>query len=286
MSERDRESGGRGPGGPCSSGSTLSCCVIACNEERIIRRCLESVSFADERVVVIDSRSSDATDEIAREMGARVIEHAYQGDVEQKNFALAQASRDWILSIDADEALTEPLAREIRALLAAPPAGVDGYEINRVTYHLGRWIRHGDFYPDWKLRLFRRGAGEWVGVNPHGRVELRGKVRRLRGEFEHRSYRDLADQIDRIQDFSRVQAHAFQGEGRPVRVRDMILRPPARFLRAYFLKQGFRDGVPGLVIAAATAFHVFLKYAKLWELARVLPPEDTARDAGKLRRTS
>jgi glycosyltransferase involved in cell wall biosynthesis len=237
-------------------------------------------------VVVVDSKSSDATEEIARELGARVIEHPYQGNIEQKNFALTQAKRDWILSLDADEAITEPLAREIRSLLAAPPTDVDGYEINRVTYHLGRWIRHGDFYPDWQLRLFRRGAGEWSGVNPHGRIQLRGTVRRLPGECEHHSYRDLADQIDRIQDFSRIQACASHAAGRPARIRDMILRPPARFLRAYLLKQGFRDGVPGLVIATATAFHVFLKYAKLWELDRVSPREDTARDAGKARRAS
>ena len=284
MSERGRETAHRAPDGSDSDRLPLSCCIIACNEERDIRRCLESVSFADECVVVIDSRSSDATGQIAGELGARVIEHPYQGNIEQKNFALAQAKRDWILSLDADEAITEPLAREIRALLAAPPSDVDGYEINRVTYHLGRWIRHGDFYPDWQLRLFRRGAGEWAGVNPHGRVQLPGAVRRLPGECEHRSYRDLADQIDRIQDFSRIQARASHAEGLPVRIRDMILRPPARFLRAYLLKQGFRDGVPGLVIATATAFHVFLKYAKLWELERVDPPEDTARNAGKARR--
>jgi glycosyltransferase involved in cell wall biosynthesis len=264
----------------------LTCCIIACNEERDIRRCLDSVSFADECVVVIDSRSADATEAIARELGARVIVHAYQGNIEQKNFALAQAAGDWVLSLDADEAVTEALGREIRSVLDAPPAGLDGYEINRITYHLGRWIRHGDFYPDWQLRLFRRGAGEWSGVNPHGRIQVRGRVARLRGECEHHSYRDLADQVDRIQDFSRIQARASHREGRRVRIRDMILRPPARFLRAYLLKQGFRDGVPGLVIAAATAFHVFLKYAKLWEIDRVRPREDTARDAGKARRAS
>ena len=286
MSERGREAGRRVEGGWSPGGPPLSCCIIACNEERSIRRCLESVSLADECVVVIDTRSSDATDEIARELGARVIEHSYQGNIEQKNFALAQAKGEWVLSLDADEAITEPLAREIRSLLEAPPAEVDGYEINRITYHLGRWIRHGDFYPDWQLRLFRRGAGEWSGVNPHGRIQLRGRVGRLRGECEHHSYRDLADQIDRIQDFSRIQARASRAEGLPARIRDMILRPPARFLRAYLLKQGFRDGVPGLVIAAATAFHVFLKYAKLWELDRVSPQEDTARDAGKARRAS
>lgn len=286
MSERGREAGQRVEDGQSSGRPSLSCCIIACNEERRIRRCLESVSLADECVVVIDTRSSDATDEIARELGARVIEHPYQGNIEQKNFALGQTKGEWILSLDADEAITEPLAREIRSLLDAPPAEVDGYEINRITYHLGRWIRHGDFYPDWQLRLFRRGAGEWSGVNPHGRIQLRGKVGRLRGECEHHSYRDLADQVDRIQDFSRIQARASRAEGSPVRIRDMVLRPPARFLRAYLLKQGFRDGVPGLVIAAATAFHVFLKYAKQWELERVHPPEDTARDAGKARRAS
>jgi glycosyltransferase involved in cell wall biosynthesis len=284
--ERGGEADPRTPDGSHSGKLPLSCCVIACNEERGIRRCLESVSFADECVVVVDSRSSDATADIARELGARVIEHPYQGNIEQKNFALAQANREWVLSLDADEAITETLARGIRSLLAAPPRDVGGYEINRVTYHLGRWIRHGDFYPDWQLRLFRRGAGEWTGVNPHGRIQLEGVVRRLPGECEHWSYRDLADQIDRIQDFSRIQARASHAEGLPVRIRDMVLRPPARFLRAYLLKQGFRDGVPGLVIAAATAFHVFLKYAKLWELERVRPQEDTARNAGKARRAS
>lgn len=264
----------------------LSCCIIACNEERSIRCCLESVSFADELVVVIDSRSSDATEEIARKLGARVVEHPYQGNIEQKNFALSQSRGDWILAIDADEVISEPLAREIRSLLDSPPPDVDGYEINRVTHHLGRWIRHGDFYPDWQLRLLRRGSGQWSGTNPHGRIRVRGPVRRFRGECEHHSYRDLADQIDRIQDFSRIQARASHAEGRPARLRDLVLRPPARFLRAYLLKQGFRDGVPGLVIATATAFHVFLKYAKLWELERVRPEEDTARNAGKARRAS
>jgi glycosyltransferase involved in cell wall biosynthesis len=286
VSERGRETVRRVSADSGSSGPRLSCCIIACNEERNIRRCLESVSFADECVVVVDSRSSDATEEIARELGARVIEHPYQGNIEQKNFALSQAKRDWILSLDADEVITEPLAREISSVLAAPPTHIDGYQINRVTYHLGRWIRHGDFYPDWQLRLIRRGAGDWSGVNPHGRIQLRGTVRRLLGECEHYSYRDLAAQIDRIQDFSRIQARASHAEGLPARIRDMVLRPPARFFRAYLLKQGFRDGVPGLVIAAATAFHVFLKYAKLWELDRVHPREDTARNPGKARGAS
>lgn len=261
----------------------LSVCVIACNEERNLARCLDSVSFADEIVVVVDDRSRDATEAIARERGARVLRHAYEGNVEQKNVALDLATGDWVLALDADEALLPELARAVRGVLAAPPAGVAGFEVNRVTHHLGRWIRHGEFFPDWQLRLFRREAGRWEGVNPHGRVRVRGGVARLPGELAHWSYRDLADQVERIQDFSSIQARAYLAEGRPVRLRDMVLRPPARFLRAYLLKQGFRDGVPGFVIATATAFHVFLKYAKQWELARSRPQDLPEEARGKAR---
>jgi glycosyltransferase involved in cell wall biosynthesis len=203
--------------------------------------------------------------------------HAYQGNVEQKNVALAEASGDWILALDADEALTPELAREIQELLRDHPETASGYRINRVTWHLGRWIRHGEFFPDWQLRLFQRAAGSWEGKNPHGRVRVRGVVDALQGELQHFSYRDLADQVERIQDFSDIQAAGNQERGRSVGWSDLWLRPPARFLRAYLLKQGFRDGVPGFVIAMATAFHVFLKYAKQWELSHVGPPGSATR---------
>lgn len=245
----------------------LSVCVIACNEEHNLRRCLDSVPFADERVVVVDTRSQDATESIAREQGARVIVHAYEGNVEQKRFAVGEAKHDWILSLDADEALDPALAQAVHAVVAGE-GGDDGYEMNRLTWHLGRWIRHGEFYPDWQLRLFRRSRGRLAGVNPHGHVEVSGRIGRLEGDLHHFSYRDLSDQVARIQDFSRVQAVAMWDAGRRARVFDLVVRPPFRFLRAYVLKRGFRDGMAGFMIAAATAFHVFLKYAKLWELAR------------------
>jgi len=270
--------------GEAPSDPRLSVCIIACDEEENLGHCLRSVAFADECIVVVDERSRDATEKIARDRGGRVFLRRYEGNVEQKNFALAQARGAWVLALDADEALTPELQREIRAFLQQAPPEVAGVELNRVTFHLGRWIRHGEFYPDWQLRLFRRGAGEWSGVNPHGRVRVDGRVRRLGGEVEHRSYRDLADQVERIQDFSTIQARANHARGRRAVVRDMVLRPPARFLRAYLLKQGFRDGVPGFVIAAATAFHVLLKYAKQWELERVRlgepPPEDPGPPGG------
>ncbi|HVP29630.1 MAG TPA: glycosyltransferase family 2 protein [Myxococcota bacterium] len=264
----------------------LSVCIIACNEERNLGRCLDSVSFADEIVVVVDGRSADATESIARARGCRVLVHPYAGNVAQKNVALDQARGEWVLALDADEGASPGLAAEIRRLLEGAPAE-DGYELNRLTWHLGRWIRHGDFFPDWQLRLFRRARGRWAGIDPHGRVALEGSVGRLLEPLHHWSYRDLADQVERIQEFSRVQAGALRAEGRRARLSDLLLRPPARFLRAYLLKAGFLDGVPGLVIAAATAFHVFLKYAKLWELDALPPGSDAPEGAaGKARLSS
>lgn len=248
---------------------SVSACVITRDDESQIRRCLESVSWADEVVVVVDGRSRDATEAVARQLGARVLRHRYEGNVEQKSFALDQARGEWVVSLDADEALSQELSERLRELLASPGARFDGVELNRVTHHLGRWIRHGDFHPDWQLRAFRRAKGRWAGVNPHGRVRLEGEVRRLEGDLEHHSYDDLADQLARVQEFSRIEAHELRRAGRRARIRDMLLRPPARFLRAYVLKGGFRDGVPGLTIAAVSSFHVFLKFAKLWELEHV-----------------
>ncbi|MBW2313161.1 MAG: glycosyltransferase family 2 protein [Deltaproteobacteria bacterium] len=267
---------------PAGARAPVSVCIIACNEEGNLPRCLESAAWADEVVVVVDTRSTDATEALAREAGARTILHAYEGNIEQKNFALGEAKHDWVLSLDADEALTPELTAAVQSALSAD--GPDaGYELNRLTWHLGRWIRHGEFYPDWQMRLFRRSQARVVGVNPHGRVELVGRAGRIDGDLLHYSYRDLADQIARIQDFSRIQAAAMWAAGRRASLFDLGLRPPLRFLRCYLLKQGIRDGGPGFVIAAATAFHVFLKYAKLWELGRNAGAS-AEQAAGKARR--
>jgi len=271
------------PAAAASDPPRLSVCIIACNEERNLGRCLDSVAFADEIVVVVDARSADATEEIARARGCRVLVHAYEGNVAQKNVALAEARGDWVLALDADEAASPELVAAVARVLADPSrAAADapaGFALNRLTWHLGRWIRHGDFHPDWQLRLFRRARGRWAGIDPHGRVEVSGGVGRLPGALFHWSYRDLADQMERIQEFSRVQARALAATGRRAHLADLVLRPPARFVRAYVLKAGFLDGVPGLVIAAATAFHVFLKYAKLWELG-ALPSSAASSTSG------
>jgi glycosyltransferase involved in cell wall biosynthesis len=246
----------------------ITACVLARDEEAGLARCLDALAWADERVVVIDASSSDGSEKVARERADRVEVRAYAGDIDQKRHCTELASHDWVLIVDPDELMSHALSEELRLGLTHMGPEVDGFALNRVTFHLGRWLRHGDFYPDWKLRAFRRSSARWEGRDPHGRVEVEGKVVRLRAELEHYSYRDLADQVDRIQFFSSESARALFAEGRRATLQDLVLRPPARFLRGYLLKGGFRDGVPGFVVAVATAFHVFLKYAKLWELER------------------
>ena len=253
-----------------SSGVPLSVCVLAFNDEEILARCLDALDFANEVVVVVDAKTTDGSEKIARDKGAVVSVHRYLGDIEQKRHAISQARNDWMLLLDSDEVVSPELALAIRRFLSKHGAAesATGAEVNRLSYHLGRWLRHGDFYPDWKLRLFRRVEGEVVGRNPHGRVVVAGRVERLSGDLAHYTYHDLADQVVRIQQFSAQGAAALRAEGRRCRWSDLCLRPPARFVRAYVLKRGFLDGVAGFIVAAATAFHVFLKYAKLWELER------------------
>ncbi len=251
--------GGRAP---------VSVCLLACDEERELERALASVAWADEIVVVVDAKSRDGSESVARRLATRVERRAYAGDVDQKRHAVSLARHDWVFVLDPDEVVTQALAGAVRAALERGDGGPDAYRINRATHHLGRWIRHGDFYPDWKLRLFRRSRARFVGRDPHGRVEVEGSVERLPGHLHHFSYRDLADQIARIQFFSGQAAEALVREGRRFRIRDLVLRPPARWLRCYVQRRGFLDGVPGFVIAGASAFYVFLKYAKLWEATR------------------
>ena len=259
----------------------LSVCVLACDEAEELERCLASVAWADEIVVLVDARSADATEDVARRLATRVERRPYAGDVAQKRACSALAKHDWILIVDPDEVVPPELARSIQGVLGAAidsstsasgerPAAERpaAYRVNRATFHLGRWIRHGDFYPDWKLRLFRREQARWVGRDPHGRVEVDGPVGELAGELEHYSYRDLSDQVERIQFFSDQAAQALVAEGVAFRLDRLVLRPPARFLRSYVLRRGFLDGVPGFVIGVASAFYVFLKYAKLWERTR------------------
>lgn len=254
----------------------LSAAVIAFNEEANIRACLESLSFCDE-VLVVDSGSSDRTADIARSLGARVIVKDWPGHIAQKNFALEAASGDWVLSVDADERVAPELREEIRRALAAETEA-DGFSMPRRTWYLGRWIRHGGWYPDRKVRLVRKGRARWGGMDPHDRLDCSGPVGALNGDLLHYSYRDLSDHLRRIDSYTTIMAREKRkrgGRALPM----LVLDPPFKFVKMYVLQRGFLDGWPGFVAAALGSCYVFLKYAKLLELElQAAPKEAPARE--------
>lgn len=249
----------------------ISGVVICCNEEPDIARCLESLAFCDE-IVVVDSGSTDRTREIARRYTDRVIDQPFLGYVKQKNFALDQAKHDWVVCLDADEALSDELAARIPDAVAAA-GDVGGFVLDRLTWFLGVWHDAGEWYPDPQLRVFRRSRGRWTGRDPHDRVELDGEARPLPGRLLHYNYRDLSDHIDTIDRFSARQARAMFDEGVRFRLRDLLARPAFRFFKGYALRGGFRKGLPGFLVSVSTAYYVFMKYAKLWELERGRAPD-------------
>ena len=245
----------------------LSVCVITGNEEDNIARCLESVAFADE-IDVVDSFSTDRTMEIARTFTDRVFQHRWMGYIGQKAIARNLARGEWILFVDADEAVSPALREEILAMLRrGVPDRIDGFDFPRQVWYMRRWIRHGDWYPDAKLRLFRKARGRCCGIEPHERIEVQGEVRHLRAPLFHYTYDDIADQVSTMNRFSSISARS-EGRREPSAAAllwGMLMHPPFRFFRCYFIKLGFLDGVAGLVIASSAAFSTFLKYAKLWE---------------------
>jgi len=245
----------------------VSACIITRDEEDRIGPCLDSLAWCDE-IVVVDSHSGDGTRELAAARGARVIERDWPGHVAQKEFAIRAARNDWVFCIDADERISPELAREIEALRAGGFAGHAGWEMPRVSNYLGRWIRHGTWYPDRKLRLFDRRRGRWAGRNPHDHVHVDGSVGTLRGELLHHPYRSLEDHLRTIDRYTTIMAEELRSEGRRARLADIVLRPPVRFFKFYVLKRGFLDGWRGLLMAYLAAHYVRLKYAKLWVMER------------------
>jgi glycosyltransferase involved in cell wall biosynthesis len=242
----------------------LSVTIITRNEAADIAEALHSVAWADERIVV-DSHSTDETVAIAQRHAARVVVRDWPGYIDQKNYAASLASHDWILSLDADERVTPALATEIQSLLSGEPTCV-GYRIPRVTWHLGRWVRTTDWYPDVQLRLYDRRSAEWTGRYVHESVTARGSVGRLSGELQHFAYRDIADHLETIDRYTTYAARQMYEGGRRAGFLDIACHPPVAFLRNYIARGGIRDGVPGLIISALNSYYVFLKFAKLREL--------------------
>jgi glycosyltransferase involved in cell wall biosynthesis len=242
----------------------LSVTVITRDEQANLARALESVRWADE-ILVVDCGSTDDTVAIARRFGARVIVRDWPGYVEQKNHAADAAAHDWILSLDADERVSDALAAEIRSLLRAVPAAA-GYRIPRVSYYLGRWIRTTSWYPDYQLRLYDRRRARWHGRHVHEGVRVEGEPGVLTCELEHYSYRDVSHHLEKMSLYAALAARGLHEQGRTATVGELVLAPALTFITNYVLRRGFRDGRVGFIVSALNSFYVFLKFARLWEL--------------------
>jgi glycosyltransferase involved in cell wall biosynthesis len=243
----------------------LTVTVITRDEAANIGAALDSVSWADE-IVVVDSGSADDTVALARQRTERVFVRDWPGYSAQKNFAAAQASHDWILSLDADERVTPELADEIRAVLGQEPAA-RGFRIPRVSCYLGQWIRSTDWYPDHQLRLYDRRTAAWAGAVHEG-LEVGGPVGRLRAEIRHFPYRDIAHHLQTIDRYTTLAAGQLRERGRRVGLAGLAGRPFGAFLRNYVVRGGWRDGTVGFVVSVLNSYYVFLKFAKLWALGR------------------
>ena len=252
-----------GAGGATAPKVKLSATVITFNEEEKIADCLDSLSFADE-MVVVDSGSTDRTVEIARAKGARVVLNKWGGHIQQRNFAIGQAAGEWVLNLDADERISDRLKGEI--LSAIGNSSADGFVIPRMVFYINRWIRYCGWYPAPKIRLFRKGKGRATGENPHDRIELDGRLGKMKGDIYHFSFDNISDHLATINNFTEIAARERMAKGKRAGISSIILRPPAMFIKMYFFKGGFMDGIPGFIVCALSAYHVFCKYTKLREM--------------------
>jgi glycosyltransferase involved in cell wall biosynthesis len=255
----------------------VSACIIAFNEQDRIGDCLASLAFCDE-IVVVDSGSTDRTREICEAAGARVLQRAFDGFRSQKAFAVAQARHDWVLCLDADERIGDALRTAIEAERARGFAGAAGYRFARLSEYFGKFLRHGNAYPDRVLRLFDRRRGGWRGTREiHEAASVDGEVRTLRGDLVHHPYRSFAQQLHKTERYARMMAEHDFARGKRASLARLVVSPAWRFWRGYVLRGGFRDGWHGLVYAYVRANYVRQKTIMLW-LLQQRQPVDTPGD--------
>ena len=247
----------------------LSAVIITYNEEEHLEKCLSSLTEIADEIIVVDSFSTDKTPEICKSFHVTFIQHPFEGYIEQKNYAVSLANNNYILSLDGDETLSEPLKNSI--LKAKSNWQFDGYYCNRMNNYCGQWIKHSDWYPDKKLRLFKKESGEWEGINPHDSYKLKKglKAGKLQGDLLHWVYRDYSDHNLKVERFSTIAAEAYYKLGKKSSIWKIIYRPTWAFFKAYFLRLGFLDGLNGLVICVQTYNVTFLKYVKLFRLWKI-----------------
>ena len=238
----------------------ITATIITLDEERNIARAIESLRCADE-ILIVDSGSVDRTVELAQNLGARVLEAGWRGYAGQKNLATDQAAHDWILSLDADETLSESLEAEIWNLKKSGPA-FDGYTMPRLARYLGRWIYHSGWYPDRKIRLYDRRKAKWVGDFVHESVAVQGRLGHLQGNLLHFTCESLSEHVKTMDHYTTLAAQELVADKVKVPLTRLIVDPAWTFVSTYFLKAGFLDGPEGLTIAQMAAFYVFLKFSK------------------------
>ncbi len=244
----------------------LSAVIITFNEERNIVRCIDSLQEIVDEIVVVDSFSTDKTIELCQSKGVRVIQNKFEGHIQQKNFALQQAENDWVISLDADEALTEELKKSIIEVLKNPLE--NGYKFNRLTNYCGKWVRFCGWYPDTKLRLVNRNFASWQGVNPHDKLELTDGQKEgfLKGDLLHYSYYTKEDHYKQIEYFGKIAAQEAFKNGKRINKLILVGKVIAQFVKSYIFKFGILDGVTGLRISYRSAYATYRKYQILSQL--------------------
>lgn len=242
----------------------LSVVIITLNEERNIARCLESVQSVADEILVVDSLSTDKTREICEKFNVRFVEQKFLGYVEQKNFALKLASHEYVLSLDADEALDDKLKQEIIKL--KNDFKFNGYSFNRLTMYNGLWVRHCGWYPDTKLRLVKKDLALWVGNNPHDALTVQGESGKIDGDLLHYSYESISAHVLQTNKFSSIEAQSLYSKGKRASIWKLVSRPALQFFKDYILKKGFLDGRYGFIICFINSLYVLLKYAKMMDI--------------------
>jgi glycosyltransferase involved in cell wall biosynthesis len=247
----------------------LSVSIITFNEEKNIARCLDSVKDIANEIVVIDSFSSDNTESICKQYGVKFFKQSFLGYIEQKNFALEHCKHNYVLCLDADECLSPQLIKSIQSAKQNDFA-VDAYMMNRCTNFCGKWIKHGTWYPDTKLRLFKKEKGKWGGTNPHDKIEVmaNSKITFLQGDIYHYSYYTIEEVLVQQNKFTTIQAKAMLQQGKRSNAFKLFLNPFIAFINGYVMKQGFLDGSDGFFIASTVAYNTMVKYYKLLRLQR------------------
>lgn len=249
----------------------ISVTIITFNEEKNIADCIRSVEKVADEIIVLDSFSTDKTETIAKSFAkVKFTTHPFDGHVQQKNRAITLCKNEWVLSLDADERLSSELVDNILAIdfEQMNHSQVAGFRIPRLTYHIGRPIRHSGWYPQRRYRLFKKQFAKWQGENPHDYIVVEGKGLRLKGDIIHYSFVDLTAQVETINKFSSIVAFNRFHAGRPFQLMKTIFKPISKFVEIYFFKLGFLDGFAGFTIAISSAFSTFLKFAKIFELDR------------------